>query len=206
MNYLSLRSSILAGVMALVITSLFLHPASADEDSDAIERAEEYLLSQIKDEGQEYRFDLYPKEDGKFIMVLRGKSDGKTYATTDAVSFDNDATVIHAEPVDAGYSDNMESCGVKCKVKLRELLRNVTVKIDSGDLKFWDTHSFKVVRKKYERQTETVLGNQEKYSNPHMLKNTETGALFIPDENGCYRNLDPETGKATGEMIGPFSC
>jgi hypothetical protein len=37
-----------------------------------------------------------------------------------------------------------------------------------------------------------------------MLKDTDTGDLIVPDdEKGCYRNLDLDTGKSTGEPLAP---
>lgn len=202
-------------LMSLFLQFLLLPVAFAENDYN-VERAERYFLSMEEQEGQEYRFDLFEKEGNKFIIILQGKSDGKTYVTPETVFLDNSQMensfnismaskmVIHATPVDSSYSDDMENCGIKCKTGFRKFLRQIAVKVDSVNLKYSGLHTFTGVRKKYERQSEVVLRNQEIYSNSHMLKDTDTGDLIVPDdEKGCYRNLDLDTGKSTGEPIAP---
>ena len=187
-----------------------------EKNADVIEKAENYLLSkEAVMKNTEYRYDLFEKADGKFIIVLSNNAEGKTYATQEVILLDNelmenrDASeiIIHAGLTDSSRHENMESCGLKCKARFREFLKEAVIRTDIMDLRYSGINSFRGVGKMYVRQKEAVLDNKERFTNSHMLRNTGTGALIIPDESdGCYRNLDLRTGKTTGEPIEPGLC
>lgn len=190
-----------------------------------LERAEKYFLSQErKVEGQEYKFDLYEREGNKFIIVLHNQPemmpDGnptevRYYISPETVFLDkeqmekptNKAAAkrsITLSKVDQQTVADMETCGIKCKTKFRDFLKQIVIKVDNVELKYSGLHTFSGVRKQYERQKEVVLGNQERFSNSHMLKDTGTGALIVPDmEDGFYKTLDTQVGKPVGEPIAP---
>ena len=223
-------SAVTATVLAfLAFSAVYDWYISYTDSRDTAEGLENYFLSQTyRAEGSDYRFKLYEKPNDRYVIVLQSQNNASTdeipekiryYASSETVFFDNEQmqntanrekaadTVIPLTEVTNEYVQNMddEDCGMKCRTVFRNYLKSVKIRIEDNELIYTGIQTFSLLKKRYERQKSVTLGNQEIFSNSHMLKDTSTGNLIIPDETfgGCYRQLDIQTGKPIGEIISP---
>ncbi len=222
----SVAGMIMFIIFPLVYTIYIAFTNYSAKNLFTLERSENYFLSQTyRLEGGDYNFDLYQKAGGKFVIVLQSqpgmRDDGtpldiRMYASPETVFFDRDQmekpsnrttaakTVIHVNKVDPSFTEDMETCGIKCKTLYRDYLKSVKVKLGSQELTYTGLKTFSSVANRYVPLPEVVLGNQETLSNSHMLKDVSNNTLIIPDMDvGYYRLVDTQTGKPTGDNITP---
>lgn len=183
-----------------------------------LERAEEFLLSEnVAIEGQVYKFDLYARDNDKYVIVLKNQPldvNGKvrTFITPEIRFFNNiqmedphnkeiaSKLDIQLKEVNIDYIKDWEPCGVRSKTSSRDFLKTIQLMIDDTKLVYSGVHTFSVVKKKYTRLKENAPGN--KIMNDHALVESDTGTIIMPDVlAGGFRKIDPQTGKFIGKII-----